>query len=422
MFCVSCSGLLLGRELLGWFDDLEGRREYARPELKERRLARLLASPAGFFRGVPALFYQLLRQHPQGAKWLEGTPRWIVGDVHLENIGVIAIGDGKLVFDWNDLDEAICAPVALDVARGAASAAISAESLGLGTSAVVRAATQFVESYNSRIEPAVPRPVAALLERAKKRTHEQLLEERCAIVDGERRFALGKRYLGLLHEDHEVVEGLFKDYVADHPLPWLDKKLHLDDAAFRVQGTGSLGVQRYIWLVRSGKNGPRMLVEAKEIRTSAVVVGGVEHRPTGGPDASETVEKAGAVDTDDVVTSPSKMHDAGEAGRVVAAMSSLLHEAQVGVRALRGPDGRSYLVRLHAPGEDKFAIQDVGNEAELLALAAFIGSQLSHAHTRHGAGRERVDVDAVLEVALDLASTLTRAHLALVERAQRGDR
>lgn len=412
--------MLRGRELLGWFDDLEGKREYARPELSERRLQRLLASPAGFFRGVPALFYQLLRRHPEGKKWLEGNPRWIVGDVHLENIGVIAIGDGKLVFDWNDLDEAICAPVVLDVVRGAASAAISAESLGLGTAAVVRAATQFVESYNSRIEPPVPRPVVALLERAKKRTHEQLLEERCAVVDGERRFALGKRYLGLLHEDHEVVDALFEDYVDDHPLPWLDKKLHLDDAAFRVQGTGSLGVKRFIFLVRSGKNGPRMLVEAKEIRTSAVVLGGVEHRPTGGPDASETVEKEGAVDTDDVEADPKAAHEAGEAARVVAAMSSLLHEAQVGVRALRGPDGRSYLVRLHAPGEDKFAIQDVASEAELLALAALIGHQLSQAHTRHGGGRERVDLDGVVEVALDLALAVTRAHLSLVEREMRG--
>jgi hypothetical protein len=167
-----------------------------------------------------------------------------------------------------------------------------------------------------------------------------------------------------------------------------------------------------------------MLVEAKEIRTSAVVLGGVEHRPTGAPDAAETVEKKGAADTDEIKSEPrpGELKDMGEAARVVAAMSDLLHEAQVGVRALRGPDGRSYLVRLHAPGEDKFAIQDVRDEQELLSLAALIGDRLSEAHTRHGGSRETIDVDGTLEVAFDLVSSLTRTHLALVERSGAGRR
>ncbi len=386
-----------GGDLLSAFDDLEAKRRYARPELAERRLSRILASPTGFFRGSPSLFYWLLQRHPEGEALLSGTPRWIAGDVHLENIGVIAIGEGRLVFDWNDLDEAMVAPAVLDVIRGAASAALSAESLGLGTRVAVLAAKSFIDCYLKPVPTAAPKAISALLERAEGRTHQHVLDERCPIgADGERRFVLGKRYMALVDDEPDVVRDLFEAYAAEHALPMVDKKLKLDDAAFRVQGTGSLGVRRFIWLVHSGKKGEQMLVEAKEMRESALTVGGLVslHAPGEDPSASA----------------------AGQAARVVASMSGLLQEPQVAVRALRGTDGKSYLVRLHAPGEDKLAIEGVHGEVDLLALARFIGDRLSEAHQRSGIALDPLDRNSTLEVALDLAAAMTRAHQALVTR------
>lgn len=388
---------LRGRDLLAAFDELERKRVYSRPELAERRLQRLLATPAGFFRGTPSLFYSLLQRHPESKGLLSGKPRWIAGDVHLENIGVIAIGEGRLVFDWNDLDEAIVAPAVLDVIRGAASAAISADSLGLGTRALVSAAQAFVDSYVKPIAPDVPKPIVALLERARRRTHAHMLDERCPVgPDGSRHFTIGKRYLALTHDELEVVQGLFDVYSEVQQLPLVDKKLRLDDAAFRVQGTGSLGVSRYIWLVHAGKKGEQMLVEAKEMRESALVVGGLVSQHSEGEDPANG--------------------EAGQAARVATAIEALLQEPQVGVRALRGKDGASYLVRLHAPGEDKFAIQNLQNEADLISLARLIGDRLSEAHRRAAGPIDKLDTELVVEVALDLASIVTRAHQELVTR------
>jgi hypothetical protein len=169
------------------------------------------------------------------------------------------------------------------------------------------------------------------------------------------------------------------------------KTLRLEDAAFRVQGTGSLGVRRFIFLVRAGKKGEQMLIEAKEMRKSALVRGGL--------------------------LTPNAPPPKGEAGRVAQAINALLAEPQVGVRVVRGIDKRSYLLRLHAPGEDKLAIASLHGEDELLALARMIGYRLSQAHER-AAGRPPPAVESVkaLTVALDLAAALNRAHMALAFR------
>src|SRR6185369_15675064 len=99
--------------------------------------------------------------------------------------------------------------------------------------------------------------------------------------------------------------------------PWADTRLRLEDAAFRVQGTGSLGVSRFIFLARAGKKGEHFLIEAKEMRRS-------------------TIARAGL--------STARSGSGGEAGRVERAMEALLSAGQMGVHAVAGKDGRSYLM------------------------------------------------------------------------------
>jgi uncharacterized protein (DUF2252 family) len=176
-----------GADLLAAFEALEARRTFCRPELSARRRERLLASSAGFFRGAPELFYALLRAHRPARARLGRDARWVVGDVHLENIGVIAIGDGNLVFDFNDLDEAVRASPMVDVLRGAASAAVSALERGYGERVALRAAEALLVSYIRPLAEDPPRVVKALITHALGRTHEQLLSERCAVQDGARR-------------------------------------------------------------------------------------------------------------------------------------------------------------------------------------------------------------------------------------------
>jgi hypothetical protein len=144
-------------------------------------------------------------------------------------------------------------------------------------------------------------------------------------------------------------------------------------------------------LVRVGKRGEQLLVEAKEMRKSAVERGGM------------------------VKSRPPRV---GEAGRVLTAMHALLAAPQEGVRAIKGTDGRSYLVRKHAPGEDKLVISSLRDADELVALARTIGFRLSRAHERAAKiPPPTFDPALALTVAFDLALAMIRAHLALAVRA-----
>ena len=384
-----------GDELLHRFELIESRRKYSRTEVIERRLQRLVASPSGFFRGAPALFFALMREHPDLRVLAGRDRRWTVGDVHLENVGVIAIGHGKLVFDFNDLDEAVVGSPIIDVVRGAASAYIAGVDRGMGARTGLSAAEAFIMAYLRPLAEELPAPVKALIARAQERKPIALLDERCPVQQGTRKFAIGKRYLQLDKTEMQVAENIFAQYAKSAPLPWVTKRLRLEDAAFRVQGTGSLGVRRFIYLVREGKRGEQMLIEAKEMRKSAVVRGGL------------------------VVA---KLLKNGEAGRVKRAMEALLAEAQVGVRAIRGPDAASYLVRLHAPGEDKLLLTSLSGADELIAHAKLVGYRLSQAHLRAADKLPPpLDPGRALAMALDLATAMTRAHLALSIRASMKD-
>jgi hypothetical protein len=99
-------------------------------------------------------------------------------------------------------------------------------------------------------------------------------------------------------------------------------------------------------------------------------------------------------------------------------MHALLAAPQEGVRAIKGKDRRSYLVRKHAPGEDKLVITALRDPDELVALARTIGFRLSRAHVRAaGLPTPAFDPSLALSVAFDLALAMVRAHLALSVRA-----
>lgn len=385
---------LTGDNLLDRFDVIERRRTFARPELAKRRFDRLVQTASGFFRGAPAFFYDLLRTHPGVRRVLGRERRWIVGDVHLENIGVIAIGQGRLVWDFNDLDEACEHGPALDVLRGTASAAVAAMDLGFGTNAAVRAAEAFMQAYFRPVAVEAPRVVTDLIARAADRTEREMLDERCPSRRGQRHFVLGKRYLELTTEEQRVVTALFAAFRRDDPLA-LGKSLRLEAAAFRVQGTGSLGVRRFVMLVSWRLRTDGLLLEAKEMRPSAVERGGLARLDT---------------------------TRGGQAARVIAASEALLSAPLEGARAIMGVDGRSYLLRKHAPGEDKLALTSLRTADELVALARSIGYRLFCAH---GRGSRQpflpaIDSQRVLAMSLDLAGAMIRAHLALVQRASAG--
>ena len=96
----------------------------ADPAAFRTKFRKMAADPFAFYRGSACLFYADVAERDD--PWAdERTGRvWIQGDLHAENFGTYMDGDGVLIFDVNDFDEAYVGHFTWDVTRFAASLAL----------------------------------------------------------------------------------------------------------------------------------------------------------------------------------------------------------------------------------------------------------------------------------------------------------
>lgn len=335
----------------------------ALPAILPVRRARLLASPHAFFRGSARLYYELLAEQPT---LLEGPPGegWIVGDMHLENVGVWR--RGEMVFDVNDVDEAAVGPRRLDVLRLLVSVLLAARDIGVdpvGPNAV-RLARAALAAYARPPSPVLPPPLRRLTDRAEDRSTSDLLDDRAPRVDGRRRFVRGDRYLDLPAGLRRRVPGLVKAWPGE-----------VVDAAWRVAGTGSLGVTRIAVLVERD-DGEERLLDLKEASTPATAILPCVTVPEGTP-----------------------------ASRVIAASAALLGPSSPDLVAVSD----TLVARRLRPQEDKLAASRFGEDA--VAVVRTIAGRLRRAHDRSG-GEVPEGCDVLLGSAVTLAGLFEAVYLA----------
>jgi uncharacterized protein (DUF2252 family) len=380
------------------------------PELVQRKLAKVVASPLAFLRGSAPLFYEMLAEHPELA---EGPPDagHLCGDAHVENFGVYRTAHAKskgtpvdpelaaFVFDVNDFDETIVGPWRFDVLRLLASLVLAGRELAANGTQIIGLArtllTSYVETaFSGRGLADPPPPVARLLAKAEKRSARDVLDRRTQVVGNTRRFILGARYLALPSELEPAARTAFAEYVQNANADELPKD-HCDvvDLAFRVAGTGSLGALRVAVLAR-GKGGSEggWLFDMKE-----------EGAPAATP----------------VCASPAGLEGAP---RVVGGMRACLSwpPRMLGTTAMNGV---SLLVRRLAPQEDKLDLTSIAKN-ELEGVAGFLGALLGRAH-RHGATNAGTapwsgsDLDAMIDRAVTVAGVHEAAYLAYCKAVAR---
>jgi uncharacterized protein (DUF2252 family) len=244
------------------------------------KLKLLRQDPFAFFRGTnPLLLDFLPRAHP-----LFRAPSMLVcGDLHLENFGAFK-GDNRLCyFDINDFDEACRAPFTIDIVRFIAGIYLAAHGLGLDRKQAKRLVQHFVLAYRESIADGKPRWLErtlakgifrALLRRAILRTRRELLDRYTILKSGSRRLRIdGKRALKLPASEHRRLAKLLMKLRESLPAPKPGPRFfHLLDAARRVAGNGSLGLERYVLLVR-GPSSPdeNFVLDLKFAAPSAVV-------------------------------------------------------------------------------------------------------------------------------------------------------
>ncbi|HBD34507.1 MAG TPA: DUF2252 domain-containing protein, partial [Cupriavidus sp.] len=154
------------------------------PERLTMKLAAIAADPFAFFRGTNHLYAASLERE---AGLLDAPSTYVCGDLHVENFGTFKGDNGLVYFDLNDFDDAMLAPLTVDVIRMLSSVLVAGESIGLSEADARTACAQMLSVYTAMLRAGKPRwleratasgLVATLLRQVKRRKRGALLNAR----------------------------------------------------------------------------------------------------------------------------------------------------------------------------------------------------------------------------------------------------
>ncbi len=202
------------------------------PDAFRRRFRRMAADPFSFYRGATCVYYADVSRLDD--PWAdERTGRvWIQGDLHVENFGTYMDGDGTLIFDVNDFDEAYLGRFTWDLQRLVASAALVCWSKAISDEHMTRLLAGCVRAYVDQVRFFVDSdrdhlfalrldtttgPVHDALLEARLATRVDLLDRLTVVEDYERRFRHGPGIRELEAEERSVAEEAFTRYLETIP-------------------------------------------------------------------------------------------------------------------------------------------------------------------------------------------------------------
>jgi len=258
------------------------------PALVKLKFQLMSQSPFSYFRGAAPVMAADLASIPS-----TGILTQICGDAHVRNLGAYAAPDGRLVFDINDFDETIRAPFEWELKRMAASLILAGREAGLKESAAHDAAVQCIAYYAACMQSFAQMP---LLDVARYQVHFEGSAVHDALLKAERatplhnleqltqptgkstqretphRFRTIKPTLTrVTGKEAQSVLASLKPYQQTLE-PQRVRLLSLYrpiDVAFKVVGTGSVGLRDYcIYFEGNGPNDP-LFLQIKQETTSA---------------------------------------------------------------------------------------------------------------------------------------------------------
>jgi uncharacterized protein (DUF2252 family) len=265
------------------------------PALLTIKFERMAASPFGFFRGAVPVMAADLAVLPH-----TGIFTQLCGDAHVRNLGAFAAPDGRLVFDINDFDETIRGPFEWDLKRMATSIVLAGREAGGKKAACDEATAVLLRSYSRSMHtfarmPVLDvarfqvhrlqriAPVSQVLRKAERATplyNAQHLTELPRVASKGGKNATPAHRIFVEHKPLQyrlspAKASIILDSLSPYRQTLLPERQHFFDqyrpldVAFRVVGTGSVGLRDYIIYMEG--NGPEdpLFLQIKEEPGSA---------------------------------------------------------------------------------------------------------------------------------------------------------
>ena len=204
----------------------------ADPVAFRRKYRKMAADPFAFYRGSASIFYADMRDCDD--PWADERTRrvWIQGDLHAENFGTYMDGEGHLVFDVNDFDEAYLGHFTWDLQRLVASVALMGWTKALSDDDISRLCSTYLRAYLDQTEQfldgdldhrwslrlgTATGAVEDALQHAQLSTRVALLDRATVVEDYARRFTSGPTVRRLEDDERGRVEQAYADYLDTIP-------------------------------------------------------------------------------------------------------------------------------------------------------------------------------------------------------------
>ncbi len=230
-----------------------------------------------FFRGTCHLFYEDLAKKQS---FPGGPSGWICGDLHLENFGSYRSSNDQVYFDLNDFDEAILAPVTWEAVRLVTSIFIGFESLAIEGEKALKMGKLFLKTYTATLlngkpdymESAMAQGIICdFLTKVGRRKQRIILDKRTV-------FKKRRLHIITASPKHFRITDTLKKGLFQHVSEWLKNdenspyNYKVIDGVFRLAGTGSVGLERYAFLLKSlNETGfKHILLDMKEAAPSSL--------------------------------------------------------------------------------------------------------------------------------------------------------
>lgn len=350
-------------------------------ELLQLKYKKMKENPFVFLRGSCHLFYE---DWPNHSPLNQAPLSWICGDLHLENFGSYKGNNRLTYFDINDFDESVLAPCTFDVTRFITSLFLAVDEIEF--SAVPLAlATLFLNSYTAALSDGKARwierdtaegLVEVLLNEVQDKKRAKFLDKKAPINnENVRKIEIKQdKTCPVTSATFNNVKTALRKFAESQENPDF---FNVIDIVWRIAGTGSLGLKRYLVLVE-GKGSPddNYLLDLKLSIPSSLPLFLKDLPQLQWHDESQRI-----------ITNQKRMQ---------AITPALLHSLEI--------NGEPFVMREYQPNEDKIDLTSANpnlDQQSLEKLMKTLGSVVAWSHLR-GSGRQgAANADALVDFAQD---------------------
>ena len=269
------------------------------PELVPIRYARMLTSSFAFLRGGAAIMAADLACGPKTS----GLTVQACGDMHVANFGVFASAERNLICGINDFDETIPGPWEWDLKRLAVSIVAAGRFIGADDDMCNRSVLGAIKSYRKRMQqyapmgnlelwyttikgtdaldtmtPSQQKMALKAVEKARSRTHVQVLAKLTDIVDDKYKFRLDAPFI--VRETHsqagrpinEVLGFFLESYFQSlgNDRKKLLENYRIVDVVRKIVGVGSVGTRCWIVFLMGNHSNDPLFLQVKEAQPSVL--------------------------------------------------------------------------------------------------------------------------------------------------------